>query len=109
MTYEPLNEEELRIAREGLAAANLLASEDLRAIIHSLMVESFTAITESAPAHAAEREHTYNLIRGLKAIEAELAARVQRRDAIERRMDRDAAPDADDALINDADLGANET
>jgi hypothetical protein len=94
--------------REGLAAANLLASEDLRLITHSLMVEAFATITESAPAQAAEREQTYHLIKGLKAIEAELHSRIQRKDTIERRMDRDAEPEADDALINDADLGAND-
>lgn len=106
MTREPLNEDEFRIVREGLASASLLASEDLRLVFHSLQVEAFARFTESAPAQSAEREQTYNLIQGLKAIEAELNTRVQRKDAIERRMDADAEPDADnESLINDADLG----
>lgn len=107
MTHEPLNDEELIIAREGQAAAFLLASEDLQLIIKALMVESFAIFTESLPAHQTARDDSYNLIRGLKAIEAELLARVQRREAIERRMDAQAA-DASDPLIDDATFGVQE-
>jgi hypothetical protein len=98
-----LSDEELGIVRVGLAAAALLADGELALISKSLMVEAFAAITESKPEAAAEREQHYHLIRGLKAIEAELEARVQRKDAIERRLDAEA----DDAnpLIDDASLG----
>lgn len=71
------------------------------------MVDAFAAFTETNPDQLAAREHNYNLIRGLKAIEAELEARVQRKDAIERRLDAEAADDAD-PLINDANLGVTE-
>lgn len=95
--------------REGLASAALLASEDLRLIFKSIQVEAFARFTESAPAQEAERAQLYNLTQGLKAIEAELQTRVQRKDAIERRLDMDAEPDADnDSLINDADLGVSD-
>jgi hypothetical protein len=71
------------------------------------MVDAFAAITESKPDQFADREHNYNLIRGLKAIEAELEARVQRKDAIERRLDAENSADAD-PLIDDADLGVTQ-
>jgi hypothetical protein len=102
-----LTDEEHDIVRVGLAAASLLADGELAQISKSLMVEAFAAITESHPDQLAQREHHYNLIRGLKAIEAELEARVQRKDAIERRLDAEAAADAD-PLIDDADLGVSE-
>ena len=100
-----LSDAELAIVQEGLAAAALLEGGDLARIAKSLMVEAFTAITESKPDQLAQRENTYNLIRGLKAIEAELEARVQRKDAIERRLDAEAADDDADPLIDDAELG----
>lgn len=107
LSHEPLNDEELAIVREGLSAQALLNNGDLAAISKSLMVEAFAAITESKPDQLADREHHYNLIRGLKAIEAELEARVQRKDAIERRLDAENADDAD-PLIDDASLGVSE-
>lgn len=100
----PLSDDELAIVREGLSAQALLNGGDLATVAKSLMVEAFAAVTESKPDQLAEREHHYNLIRGLKAIEAELEARVQRKDAIERRLDAEADNDAD-PLIDDADLG----
>jgi hypothetical protein len=105
--HEPLNDEELNIVRVGLAAAALLDGGELALVAKSLMVEAFAAITESNPDQLAAREHNYNLIRGLKAIEAELEARVQRKDTIERRLDADNAADAD-PLIDDAELGVTE-
>jgi hypothetical protein len=105
MTREPLNDAEQLIVREGLAAANLLASDDLLALIHSLTVEAFTCFTDTRPDQKDAREHFYNLSQGLKAIEGELNARVQKKDEIERRLN---ANDANDDLIDDADLGVPE-
>lgn len=93
--------------REGLAAASLLTNGDFALISKAIMVEAFSAITESNPDQLAAREHNYHLIRGLKAIEAELEARVQRKDAIERRLDAETADDAF-ALIDDAALGVTQ-
>lgn len=103
MIPEPLNDAEQLIVREGIAAANLLASEDLRSIFKSIQVEAFARFTESKPNEHEARGSLYNLTQGLKAIESELQARVQSKDEIERRLD--ATTDADDDLIDDADLG----
>lgn len=102
-----LSDEEHAIVRVGLAAAALLADGNFADISKSIMVEAFAAITESKPDQLAVREHNYNLIRGLKAIEAELETRVQSKDAIERRLDAEASADAD-PLIDDAELGVTE-
>ena len=107
MAHEPLNEAELLIVREGLSAQALLNDGDLALVTKSIMVEAFAAITDSTPDQLASREHNYNLIRGLKAIEAELEARVQRKETIERRLDAENADDAD-PLIDDASLGVSE-
>jgi hypothetical protein len=104
MPTHVLSDAEHFIVREGLAAADLLASEALRSVSHTIMVDAFTAFTESKPDCLAERENHYNIVRGLKAIEAELNARVQRKDEIERRLDEEAGDDAE-ALIDDAALG----
>jgi hypothetical protein len=108
MPHEPLTDEELAIVREGLSAQALLNGGELALISKSIMVEAFAAITESTPDQLASREHNYNLIRGLKAIEAELEARVQRKDAIERRLDAENTADDADPLIDDASLGITE-
>lgn len=71
--------------RRGLAASSLLANEDFKELIRSLTVESFAIFTETKPHETAKREEQYNLSQGLKAIEAELQARVQVKDAIDRR------------------------
>lgn len=91
----------------GLAAAALLSDGNFADVIKSVMLDAFAAITESTPDQLAGRELNYNLIRGLKAIEAELEARVQRKDAIERRMDAESADDAE-PLIDDALLGISQ-
>lgn len=109
MINPALSDEEHGIVRVGLAAAALLANDELAIVTKSLMVEAFATITETKPDQLAEREHHYNLIRGLKAIEAELEARVQRKDAIERRLDAESASDADhDPMIDDATLGVTQ-
>lgn len=107
MPHEPLTDEELVLVKEGLSAQALLSNGDFAAISKSIMVEAFAAVTETKPDQLAEREHHYHLIRGLKAIEAELEARVQRKDAIERRLDADNAADDADPLIDDATLGVS--
>ena len=104
MTPEPLNDAEQLIVREGIAAANLLASETLRSVFHSIQVEAFARFTESTPDQKDARDHLYNLTQGLKAIESELSARVQAKDEIERRLN-DASDADEDDLIDDASLG----
>lgn len=104
MAHEPLNDAELLIVREGLAAANLLASEDLRSVLNSIQVEAFARFTESAPEAQDAREYLYNLTQGLKAIDSEIRARVHAKDEIERRLNEQATDDAND-LIDDALLG----
>lgn len=109
MPHEPLTDAEFIIVREGMDASDLLASDALKAVTKSLMVEAFAAITESLPDQLPQRENHYNLIRGLKAIEAELEARVQRRSSIERRLDAENASDTPDNYeIDDAELGVTE-
>lgn len=105
-TIAPLSDEELNIVREGLSAQALLDGGDFALIAKALMVEAFAAITESKPDQLDHREQHYNLIRGLKAIEAELESRVQRKANIERRLDAENAADAD-PLIDDASLGVS--
>jgi hypothetical protein len=102
-----LSDEENAIVRVGLASATLLSDGNFADVIKAVMLEAFAAITDSKPDQLAAREHNYNLIRGLKAIEAELETRVQAKDAIERRMDAENANDAD-PLIDDAELGVTE-
>jgi hypothetical protein len=99
-----LSDEEHLVVRGGLAAADLLANEAFTTTIKALMLECFATFTETQPAERDRREHTYNLYQGLKAIEAELNARILRMEELKRKLD---APDADiDAdLINDNDLG----
>lgn len=53
------------------------------------MVESFAVFTETKPDQASEREASYNLVRGLQAIEAELLARVHAKDEIERKANEE--------------------
>lgn len=84
-----LTEHEQQVVQRGLAAADLLANENFRDIIHSLTIESFAVFTETKPHQSEDREAQYNLCQGLKAIEQELLARVQAKDAIERRLDED--------------------
>ena len=105
MPHEPLTDEELAIVREGLSAQALLSGGDLAAVSKALMVEAFAAFTETKPDQLAKREHHYNLVQGLKAIEAELEARVQRKDSIERRLNAENEPADADPLIDDASLG----
>ncbi|MFC0686467.1 hypothetical protein [Novosphingobium clariflavum] len=64
----------------GLAAASLLSDPTFQSVIQSLAVECFATFTESKPSDRDGREDTYNLYRGLQAIEAELNARVQAKD-----------------------------
>lgn len=92
--------------REGLAAASLLANDDFRTLVHSLMFEGYATFTETKPDQAREREDIYNLIQGLKAIEAELNHRIANKDEIERRVNaEDDAEHDESALINDNELG----
>ena len=93
--------------REGLAAADLLASDALKSTIKSLMVEGFATVTESRPDEAALREETYNLMRALQAIEIELTNRVQAMEELQRSLDEAAATDAD-PLLSDSDFGRPE-
>lgn len=84
-----LTTQEETTVRRGLAASNLLANEDFRELIQSMMVESFAVFTETKPDEGAKREEHYHLCQALKQIEAELLARVQAKDALELRENLD--------------------
>jgi hypothetical protein len=71
----------------GLAAASLLSDPTFQNVIASLGVEAFAVFTETKPDERQRREDTYNLYQGLKAIEAELTARVQAKDEAVARID----------------------
>ena len=95
-----LNDHEQEIYRRGLAAAGLLESPELKDTLHSITVECFAVFTETAPDASSEREDAYNLMRGIKALEEELNARVQAKDAIEIRINsEDQLPD-DEEFMN---------
>lgn len=79
----------------GLAAASLLSDLTFQNVIQSLCVECFSSFTETKPHDREARETTYNLYQGLKAIEAELTARVQAKDEAVARIDA-ANEDHDD-------------
>lgn len=95
-----LSEKEQEIWSRGAAAAVLLASPDFIDVIRSLTLESYAVFTETQPQETAAREDTYNLMRGLKAIEAELNARVQAKDEIERKLEA-AEHNAEEEPIED--------
>ena len=94
MAARELTDEERKIVSEGLQAQVLLDDDTFKSVIQSLMFESWAQWTESKPAQREAREDNYNFYRGLKAIEAELTARVQAKDEIERMLND--AQDADD-------------
>jgi|Laugrespbdmm15dd_1035085.scaffolds.fasta_scaffold78238_1 hypothetical protein len=71
----------------GLAAQALLDNPTFSSTIAALVHDCFTAFTTSTPSQSAKREETYNLYRGLQAIEAELVSRVQNMEEIVRRQD----------------------
>jgi cell division protein FtsX len=96
MNTEPQVNAQDIIVREGLAAADLLASDALRSVIYSINVQAFTAFTETKPNDAAAREHHYQLTQGLKAIEAELLGRKQAMEELQRKLDEEATYDADE-------------
>lgn len=79
---------EITIER-GLAAASLLSDPTFQSVIKCLGVECFASFTESRPDDTRGREDTYNLYRGLQAIEAELTSRVQAKDEAVSRLDAD--------------------
>lgn len=95
-----LSDAEQAIWSRGAAAAVLLSSNDFLEVIRSLTLESYAVFTETAPNEATKREDTYNLMRGLKAIEAELIARVHAKDEIERKLDA-AQSEPEDAYVED--------
>lgn len=74
------------IIERGLAASSLLENPTFISVIQSLMFECFAQFTETKPEDKQVREDTYNLHQGLKAIEAELRARVQQKDQAAERL-----------------------
>jgi hypothetical protein len=100
-----LSDKEHQIVREGNAAASLLANDDFQTIVKALILEGYSTFTETKPHEAESREHIYNLVQALKAIESELTARVHAKDEIERKVNEGDADDED--LIDDAELGVN--
>lgn len=71
----------------GLAAARLLSDPTFQSVLKSIGIECFAAFAESNPTDRDGRENTYNLYRGLQAIEAELNARVQAKEEAVKRID----------------------
>ena len=71
----------------GLAAASLLSEPTFQSVLKALCYEQFASFTETLPAEASKREDTYNLYRGLMAIEAELNARVLAKDEAVLKLD----------------------
>jgi hypothetical protein len=84
-----LSDKEQETVQRGLAAADLLAHPVFSEVIRSLTVEAFAVFTETKPSEKQSREDQYNLCQGLKAIEAELLARVQAKDALELKLNED--------------------
>jgi hypothetical protein len=84
-----------QVIERGLAAASLLSDPTFQNVIASLGVECFATFTETKPADKQAREDTYNLYQGLKAIEAELTARVHAKDEAVTKLDA-ALEDQDD-------------
>jgi len=76
-----------QIIERGLAAASLLSDPTFTSVVKSIGIECFAAFTESQPGDSDKREHTYNLYRGLQAIEAELNARIQAKEEAVKRLD----------------------
>jgi hypothetical protein len=81
-----LTAKEMDIVEEGLKAQALLSDDTFQSVIKSLCLESWAQWTESKPTDTSGREANYNFYQGLKAIEAELNARVQAKDEIERMV-----------------------
>jgi hypothetical protein len=98
MAERELTAQEHQIVEQGIQAGVLLSDPAFKSVIQSLMFESWAQWTESKPEAKDRREDNYNFYRGLKAIEAELNARVQAKDEIERVMneDRDDADEDED-------------
>jgi hypothetical protein len=84
-----------QVIERGLAAASLLSDYTFTNVIKSLAVECFATFTETKPDQKQVREDAYNLYSGLKAIEDELTARIQAKDAEVSRIDA-ALEDHDD-------------
>lgn len=76
-----------QIIDRGLDASSLLSNQTFQGVIRSLGVECFAAFTETKPEDTTARESAYNLYQGLKAIEAELKARVQAQEEAVRQID----------------------
>lgn len=96
-----LTDTEQELVRRGLAAADLLASDAFQSCIREIGIDCFAAFTESKPPEAAAREDTYNLYRGLQAIEAQLSFRVQQHEEIVRRLDESNALEVPDEEYSD--------
>lgn len=79
----------------GLAAASLLSEPTFQSVLKSLCFECFASFTETQPNEATKREDTYNLYRGLMAIEAELNARVLAKNEAVIKLDADNEDQSD--------------
>lgn len=84
-----MNTDEL--IERGLAASSLLSNPTFQSVLKSIAIECFAQFTESKPSDAQDREDTYNLYRGIQAIEAELSSRVQAQEEAVRRLDAERA------------------
>lgn len=73
-----MNQEQ--IIERGLAASSLLSDFTFQSVLKDLCYEQFCVFQETKPEDKQTRENSYNLYQGLKAIEAELHARVLQKD-----------------------------
>jgi hypothetical protein len=77
------------VIERGLAAASLLSDPTFQDVIKSLGIECFASFVESKPEDAPRREDTYNLYRGLQAIEGELLQRIHAKEEAVKALDAD--------------------
>lgn len=83
------------IIERGLAAVSLLENPTFHTVLKALTIECFARFTESKPDDLTAREDTYNLHRGLQAIEHELRNMILAKDEAVARIDA-ANEDHDD-------------
>ncbi|MFC6621981.1 hypothetical protein [Novosphingobium panipatense] len=100
-----LTEEELRKVTEGEAAASLLESPAYLLAIERVRSQCAEGILRSAPGDTAQREHLYNLSRGLAAVTEELVSIQSEGQAIAENATR-STPGTDDTDLFQEETGA---
>lgn len=83
-----------------MAAASLLSDPTFQSVVKALCYEQFCIFQETKPEEQQNRENSYYLYQGLKAIEAELLARVQAKEQEVSAMDAERENEiSDDPII----------